>query len=47
MWGNGRNDNAWTQTDRRERRKTTAAVLIFLVVVLSGLGLLAFGLLGS
>lgn len=47
MWGNGRNDNAWMQIDRQERRKTIATVVIFFVVTVWGIGLMAFGLLGS
>lgn len=42
-----RDENAWTETDRRERNKTVAAVLSFLLLALSGLGLLVWALAGS
>jgi hypothetical protein len=40
-----RHDNAWTQTDRAERRRTVLTVLLFGAIVLLGLALLAWGLL--
>jgi hypothetical protein len=41
-----KNDNEWTSSDRRERFKLIATVLVALGALAVGFGLLIFGLLG-
>ncbi len=40
-----RNDNAWIQTDRSERRKTVVTVLALLLLAILGVGLLLWAFL--
>lgn len=39
-----KNENAWTQADRRERVRTVLMVLAAILIVGSGVALLAYGL---
>lgn len=41
-----KNDNAWIASDRRERLKLVATVLVSVAALAGGFGLLVFGLAG-
>lgn len=45
-WLKPKNDNEWTATDRRERRKMIATALIALLAVIGGVALLFVAITG-